>query len=534
MKNRFIVVMIILAMLLVGCGNAGVTNNSQEDISTASKELTIGHNQAFMNFTTHNGGDNGFIWYSENCYETLVYPSGHGVKAGLASSWEEDDDALVLHLREGITFIDGTPFNAEAVKGNLENLQQIQGQAVSFVAALNYLKGIEVVDEYTVKLNYDKYSKVFLKDLASLYPFGMMSLNAFDNGQYSEEVMMGRALGTGPYQMTDHEQGKYYVYEKNPNYWGQAGYYDKVTIKIIPDQESMALALRTGEIDMIFGSYQVNNNMFDEFKVADGFVAQESENINKSHYISLNSGRPPLDDRNVKYAIAHAIDKTSIVKNILRGRGVIAETHFNPDLEYCNVAVESRTFDLEKAKSLLDESGWRLNEATGMRMKDGKPLEIGLGYINGSSAYADMSLAIQSQLKTIGVGVNVEGLDMMTWWGKVMSGDFDMSLNSTIGVPYDPYVDLKSMIDLNVHAVGMAGMEEKAIIDEKINEIYTTNDPEALQMIFNEILTQLNKGGNDIPIYYQKEPVVFNSDRISNIIYSDTVTFLRFDNVLAN
>ncbi|MCH4891033.1 hypothetical protein EZV73_25875 [Acidaminobacter sp. JC074] len=527
MKNKLIVLVVVVAMLFVACSSDTGTGNG------GSVELNIGHNQEFMNFTTHNGGDNGFIWYASNCYESLVYASEEGIVPGLATSWDETDHDLTLHLRQGVKFIDGTDFNAQVVKGNIENLQRIQGQAVSFIELLSQIKEIEVVDDYTVKFTFDHYSKVYLKELASLYPFGMMSLNAFNAEGYTEEVYSGKPLGTGPYQLSNYETGKFYEFMKNPNYWGEEATYDKVTIKVIPDQESMSLALRTGEIDMVFGSYQVNNVMFDEFKNDEGFIATESNRINKSHYIALNANALPFDDKQVRYAVDYAIDKDAIFKSILKERGKIAQTHLNPELEYCHISVDERNFDIEMAKSLLDEAGW-LMDASGVRMKDGNPLEVSIVYINGSSAYSDISLALQSMLKEIGMTVSIEGLDMMTWWGKVMSGDFTISLNSTIGVPYDPYVELKSMVSLNTHAVGMAGSEEKAVIDKKIAEIYQTNDPVELQSIFNVVIQTLHESGCDLPIYHEKEPVVFNANKINEVKFTDTVTFLTFDNVILN
>lgn len=537
--KRVITLIVAVSMLLMACGGTStdtsknVAIDTQQDASKVeSHSLAIGHNQEFMNFTTHNGGDNGFIWYAANCYETLVYSSSDGIKPGLATSWEEKDNALILHLREDVTFSDGEKFNAEAVKINIENLQAIQGQAVSFIEILNQLKNITIIDEYTIKLDFDHYSHVYLRDLTSLYPFGMMSPRAYDNGEYSKEVYSTRTLGTGAYKITDFESGKFYKFERNTSYWGDKGNYSDVTIKIIPDQESMALALRTGEIYMIFGSYQVNNSMFDEFLNAEGFTAKESTSINKSHYLALNSTRAPFNDKNVKYALAHGIDKASIYSNILQSRGKLASTHLNPELEYCNVPVEERQYDVDKAKSLLEESGWIMDDTIGYRTKGGEKLSVNLTYINGSSAYQDIAIALKSQLKEIGMDVTIEGLDMMSWWGKVMSGDFDVSFNATIGVPYDPYVELKSMISLNTHAVGMAGTEEKEIIDGKIAEIFKTNDQEVLQDIFTVIITKLNESGNDVPMFHEKEPVIFSTGKISDVIFTDTVTFLKFDNAL--
>lgn len=531
MKKNIIIFMIFSMVMIIGCTSEKVTSEVVPK-TEALKVLKMGHNQEFMNFTIHNGGDNGFVWYASNFYETLVTMTDDGLEPGLAKSWEETEDSLILHLREGVQFVDGSEFDANVVKGNLEALIEIQGQAVSFIEVLNQMTGIKVVDLYTVELKFEKYSKVYLRELSSLYPLGMMSMNAYKEGAYTDEVFSKRPLGTGPYQMSDFVVGEYYTFKPNTNYWGEAPIYDEVTIKIIPDSQAMALALRTGEIDTVFGSYQVKNTMFDEFNAAEGFVAKESDRINKTHYLALNATKEPFDSKSVRQALFHSVNKELIYNNILNSRGMIAETHLNPELEYCNVSVEKRKFDIKLANKLLEDDGWILDDTTGMRVKEGKPLEINIIFINGSSALEDMALTLQSEFKEIGASVKVDGLDMMTWWGRAMSGDFDMSFCSTIGVPYDPYVELKSMINMNVHAVAMAGMVEKELIDKKIGEIYETNNQDELQQIFDTIITTLHNSYTDLPVYHEKEPIIFNSQKFQDIIFIDSISFFKFDNAI--
>ena len=527
--------MLILMLLVVGC--TSVENTDAETVSEANaatepRVLTIGHDNEFLNFTVHSGASNDFMYYAGNVYETLVYSTEDGIEPGLATSWEETKDSLILHLREGVKFIDGTDFNAEAAKTSIENYTQIQGDiALASFELPNVLKGIEVVDEYTIKLMFDQYSYVYLKELSYMSPYGMMSTNSFVDGAYSDEVTE-KPLGTGPYQLSEYEAEKYYTFIKNPNYWGTPGVYDEVTIKIIPEQESMALALRTGEIDMVFGSYQINNNMFDEFQNADGYMTAESDGVNKTHYLSINATKEPLDDKNVRYAISYAIDKASIFENIINGRGEIAKAHLNPGLEYCDVDIESRDYNLDTANQLLDESGWLMDESTGLRMKDGEPLAVNLSYYTGDSAHPDVAIAIKTQMKEVGIDVTIEEFDTMTWFGKAMSGDFDITFGSTSGVPYDPYAEFKSFLAANSQAAGMAGTEEKKIIDQSVNSILTSNNPEGLGALFETILLQLNESGCDIPLYSEREPAIYNSEKINEIKYSGTITMLDFDNVV--
>lgn len=531
---KVIIVLAMCVLLVAGCSKkisaeAEASTNGPE--SLYDKELKIGHSQEFLNYTVYDGGDNGFIWFAMNCYDTLLNMDGNEIVPSLASSWEESDQSLVLHLREGVKFSDGAEFNADVVKLNIEKLKQIQGKKVSYIGILEAIKEIEVIDEYTIMLKFDQYTEIYLTDLATIFPLGMMSPNAFEENNYTDEVAKERTLGTGPYVLSGKQNGQEYIFERNDYYWGEKAQYEKVVIKIIPDSESLGLALRSGEIDAALGNFAVNNKLYEEFEKAIGFESVEAEHINRTHMLSLNAQKDILSNIEIRQAIMHAVNKELIHQEILKGRGEIANQLLHPSYEYCDFAMSETTYNTEKTIELLEKNGWMIEGNNKIRTKNGEKLTLDLLYTGGCSADYDIALTLESELKKLGIDINAQGFETMVRWNKMMSGEFDLALLQSCGAPYDPYVYLKSLINANALTVTLKGTSEKELIDRNINALYETTDKEKMQACFKTILNTINEASVEMPLYYEKQPAIFNSDKIERVDFNGVTTFFLFDDV---
>lgn len=185
------------------------------------------------------------------CYEGLVnYENGEIVPC-LAESWEFSDGgkALTFHLKEGVTFHDGTPFNAEAVKTDFEFAHP--NPNFSNISAVANVESIEVVDEYTVTFHYPNAYFAYLMDFCYPEVMVLVSPAVLEEGNYQS---MNGVVGTGPYVYEEIVDGDYVRFVRNENYWGEQPYYDEVIVKYIPDASARLQALQSGEIDLIYGS----------------------------------------------------------------------------------------------------------------------------------------------------------------------------------------------------------------------------------------------------------------------------------------
>ena len=283
-------------------------------------------------------------------YDRLVHTNADGsLTGGLAESWEVSPDGLTLtlHVREGVTFHDGAPLDAEAVKANLERAKTVEGSAVS--AELTPVTEVVVVDPLTVDVKLAAPAgnlPAILSDRAG----ALISPAALANADLDR-----RPVGAGMYTVVDYEPAAGATFERAAEYWDpDAQRLDAIEWTVIADSEAMYNALRTDQIDVatLPPSY-IDRAEQDGLDVISGPTRQV-------YYLNLNETRPGLDDVRVRRAIAQSINRQGIVDAVFFGHGEPAsqllpagETGHNDD-----IAADAFGFDPAGAKDLLAEAGF--------------------------------------------------------------------------------------------------------------------------------------------------------------------------------
>lgn len=514
MKRKIILiatVVLLLSFLSIGCGRE-VTSEKQE-----IAEIIIGEGSEFLGgFNILSGYDtSGFYHYTPNIYETLVLYDKKGVKPGLAESWEIKENKITFKLREKVRFSDGAELTADVVKLNFDTMKATVGEQMAWFAGVSKLQEVNVIDKYMVEFIYDTPYIVALQDFTASVPMAIMSPNAFENGGVSENINT-ETMGTGPYKLESFEEGKYYTFIRNEGYWGEKPEVEKFTVKIISDMEARMLALRTGEIDIVYGSYHISQDAFVEFKDDDNFFTKVAEDVFSTRNILLNTSRPPFDDKKVRLAVQHAVNKDIICDKLLYGLEEKADYLLHPNLPYCDVKVEPYVYDMDKARELLKSAGWIDIDGDGILEKKGKKLEAEVLFRAGWGMEEDICQAMSTQLRKVGFEVKATGLDGMAWYGKALEGDFDATVNDTYGVPYDPHTFLSPMLSYSADNPAQQGLAEKAEIDRCINNIFNTIDTSIIQDNYNYVLSTLHEGALNLPISYTKDSIVFNKEKISD------------------
>lgn len=186
-------------------------------------------------------------------FEGLTKNEDGKVKPSLAESWEISADGLeyTFHVRKGVTFTDGEPFNAQAVKLNMDaivaNIKRHQ-----WLDMVNEIKDTVVVDEHTFKLVLKHPYYPTLVELGLTRPFRFISPKCFIDGATQNGVT--GYVGTGPWILTKHENNQYATFTRNENYWGEKVKVATLNWKVMPDPQTILLALQKGEIDLLFGA----------------------------------------------------------------------------------------------------------------------------------------------------------------------------------------------------------------------------------------------------------------------------------------
>lgn len=280
----------------------------------------------------------------------------------LATSWESNADGTewTFHLRSGVKFQDGTDFNADAVKYSFERVMTInKGGAYLLTFPV---KEIQVVDPLTVKfiLNYPQPMDLVLAGGYAVKVVCPAYVKAHDvGGDLGQAWMTDHACGTGPYKIDEWVRGQQVSLSKFADYWGgwQGKHVDKVIIKIVREYSSMKIMLQEGSIDMMIGDV-IPWEEIPLLKQTSGISVDVEPTFNII-YFRLDTLKPPLDNVQVRQALAYSFPYDDVASKIYLGNlklphGVIPEGIWGYD-----PTVPRYTFDLDKARSLLAEAGYK-------------------------------------------------------------------------------------------------------------------------------------------------------------------------------
>ena len=516
-------ILLIMLVLLVGisCTGCAADRTMSNDNDSKYYELVtcVNADVGILNPVTD---ENNFEMLSifGLVYEPLIKYNNGEFEPGLAESWEvsADKTEYTFHLRKNISFTDGSSFNAEAVKKNIEGTSK-NLDFWGWLGVIKMLDRIEVVDEHTIKLFYNKPYYATLYDLSAPCPIRMIAPSVFpESGNPMDDI--SAAVGTGPYTLTEVEKNKQYVFERNEDYWGEKPKYNKVIVKVIPDEETRNLALRSGDIDMIFGSNLVSQKSFQQFKQDSNFGTKISDQVTRSRNILMNTGSTILNDLNVRKAIQHVINKQEIIDNVLYGMEEKADYIMPPSVPYCEIVDPPYEYNKERAYQLLEGAGWLPGTDSTIREKDNQQMKLELIYRKGNGSDQDIAQAFQGLMRDAGIEVNITGYEFMTWYSRAMHGQYDFAINDTYGTPYIPHVYVYNMITAGIDKPAQQGLPMKNEFDQKIIELQETGDDQKISEIYNYIMSTLHQNAVNLPISYQNEVVVYNKNKINDIEFS--------------
>lgn len=460
----------------------------------------------------------GEMYAQELLYESLVSITEKGYEPCLAESWDisEDGKVYTFKLREDVTFSDGEKFNAEAVKINFDAILENK-ERHTWLEMMQLLTGIEVVDEYTFRITLSAPYYPMLTELGVTRPFRFISPKAMKDGSTKDGV--NEYIGTGPYILSDFVTDQYAIFTANENYWGEIPRIKKITVKVIPDNQTRIFALEKGEIDLIFGKNMIDADTVNKYKDNSQFEVALSE-ATSTRQIVINTTNKILKDIKVRQALQHAVSKEAISEGIFYGIEKPADTLFAKTVPYCDVPLQPYEYSHEIAKSLLDEAGWK--ETGKVREKDGNPLTISLLYNSDSVAEKNIAEYLQSEFTKLGIELSIKGEEEQSYRDNMKAGNFDMVFNISWGTPYDPQSSLAAMRQpVYGDYAAQLGLHDKKEIDESITKILTSTDEVERQELYEFVLTRLHDDAVYIPLTYECNRAVYRSD-LKNVTFTQT------------
>ena len=522
MKKRAISLCLagLMAVSLAGCGGAGTTEKAAEASGTETGAAAeIGNSEkkeelVFVNYRDIRDLNPhlyaGEMYAQEMLYETLVNITADGYEGCLAESWDisEDGKTYTFHIRDGVKFSDGEVCDANAIKANFDAIIENKDRH-TWLEMMNLLVGVSAPDDKTFVIELSEPYYPLLTELGVTRPFAMISPKAMKDGSTKDGV--NAYIGTGPYVLTNFVTDEYAVFEANENYWGEQPKIKKITVKVIPDNQTRILALEKGEIDMIFGKNMIDADAINQYTGNDKFTVSLSDPTS-TRQIVLNTTKEVLADKEVRQALQHATNKQAISDGIFYGLEQPADTLFAKTVPYCDIDLEPYAYDVEQAQSMLDEAGWFV-VADKIREKDGQKLNIDLLYNSDSVTEKAIAEYLQSEYQKIGISLNIHGEEEQSYRDNMKAGNFDMVFNICWGTPYDPQSSLAAMrAPVYGDYAAQLGLEDKAEIDQAITDILVSTDEQKRQDLYTFVLTRLHEDAVYIPLTYECNKAIYRSD----------------------
>ena len=442
-------------------------------------------------------------------YEPLVkYQADGTVKPWLATSWKPSADGKVwvFTLRDGVTFSNGEAFTAQAV---VENFRAVldNRKRHAWLELTNQITDVKALSPNELQITLKSAYYPFLQELSLPRPFRFIAPSQFKNHETLNGIKA--PIGTGPWVLKASKLNQYDVLVRNEHYWGEKPQIRQVTVNVIPDPTTRAVAFETGDIDLLYGNEGLLPlDTFARFSQNPAIRTQLSQPI-ETVMLALNSTHAPTDELAVREALNYAVNKKSLIENALYGTQQVADTLFAPTVPYANIGLKPRQYDPQQAKSLLDKSGWLVPSGKVIREKNGKPLRIELAFIGTDALSKSMAEIIQADMRQVGVAVALVGEEESSIYARQRDGRFGMIFNRTWGAPYDPHAFMSSMrVPSHADYQAQRGLADKPLIDKAIGEVLSTTDETKRQSLYRDILTRLHNDAVYLPISYVSMMVV--------------------------
>ncbi len=342
----------------------------------------------------------------------VKYDADLTIIGDLAKSWDISSDGLIItfHLKKGVRWTDGVEFTAKDVMFGFKTIID-ETTPTAYKEDFLQVKKAEIIDNYTFRV---VYSKPFAPALSSWGNLPVLPKHLLEGKDILKNPSTRRPIGMGPYRLVNWEHGQKLTLVSNHDYFEGRPYIDNYVYRIIPDQATMFLELQAGGIDLMgltpIQYKRQTNTLF--FK----------KNFQKFRYpvfsytyLGFNLKHPFFKDKRVRQAIAYAIDKKEIIDVVLFGLGLPATGPYVPNTWPYNPDVKKYEFNPLKAKSLLNEAGWKDNDGNGVLDKNSHPFEFTIITNMGNSLRLRTATIIQWRLKNIGIKVNIRTIEWSTF-----------------------------------------------------------------------------------------------------------------------
>jgi len=511
MKRTMVMLLVFcLAILLIACSQATpAVETLVEQVPEATQPPEVETEPAAAEpVVLRVGGVQGIdCWNPYSCsdhwdYNDIVYEgfTGHGPGKGcsgvprLAKSWEVSEDGLTwtLHLQEGVTYSDGTPFDANTA---VEFIQWFNNTELKYWFYTSWnMTEIKALDDLTLQFT----TEVPISNFPDYDGVWWWMLSPTIWGEFDDASLLTfegfPPIGTGPYIVSEWVAGDHIVFDARPDYYQGKPAVDRIVYQQYANWDAMVQAFLAGEIDLT--TAKLPPQYYDTLVSAPNTTVEERP-PGEMYQLVFNmyekgTKHPAINDQKVREAIDYAIDKQQLVDIALMGHGVTCPTNYACGEGYegeLNPELVLTPYDPEKARQILEEAGYVDSDGDGVReTQDGQPLEFRFYYAVEIPAEITMAESIKGWLADVGIKIEPEAQESSTLYNAHLDQrDFDMVIVYESADVDPAFLDFGYSCwsaDAGSSALNHAGYCNKEVDDLTYSYITTANKEEALAFIF--------------------------------------------------
>ena len=433
----------------------------------------------------------------------------------LASDILRSDDGLTFTftLRDGIKFHDGRVLSSADVKYTLDLVfSSTFAKSASFFEGIgenkrSYIRSVDAPDAGTIVVTL---TKPWVGLLSNLVPIAIIPKDSY-------ESQKTHPLGSGPFKFISYDNTQQVCdVEAFPEYWEGAPKIQKVRVRVIADMNALQSELQAGRVDI---APMPTSLLPDAIKRLEQDPNLQVKVFNGSNVVllTLNTSSPPIDNVKVRQAIAHSIDRESLIRDLLLGYGKIAHSII-PEESWSYTPGTTYSFDPVRAKQLLDEAGFRDPDGDGPKMRFSKPVFY---KVSGSSvAGRQYAGVIQNYLKNVGIPVEIQTPEANTLFDELRRGNFQIAYTQWVGGNQDPifYKDLfaTSEIPTETRPSRNRSRYSNPELDRLLEEAVNTFDRQKGKELYQRIQEIVSRDVPVFPWWYQSN-IVIAKKNVGNI-----------------
>lgn len=419
-------------------------------------------------------------------YEALVSQDENGkVGPGLATSWTISDDkrTWTFKLRPNVSFHDGTPFDAEAVKFTFDRLVD-PATGSPRKSALAAVESVKVVDKLTVAITTKQPFAPLLSQLSAYNTYILSPTQVKKEGANFKNA----PAGTGPFRFKSWQPGEKLTLVRNEQYWGEKPRLDAVVFTVVPEASARTLMLLSGQADVISG---VPTVMIERLK-SNKQVNVIRKTGYRTIYLGMNLAAKPFDDVRVRHAVAHAVNKPALVKGVMSGIGTLGGSYESSVIDGSDTSLQPYAYDVAKAKKLLAEAGY--------------PNGFSVDFFVPTGLYTNdrqLGEAIQAQLGAIGIKANIQSPETSTFLSTLSQAKAPMF----IGGKGSPTGDMDFTQTLSNGSTGRMNHFnfKNAEVDNLILQQRGLVDPKERAKVLNQLQQLVYREAPHVTLYYEDQ-----------------------------